>query len=85
MQLFLSRFAACLTSKYGVGWRDETVFILDGAAYHRSTETRSCLKHLGMQVVLSAPYSYQTAVAELWFAHMKKGTWNQENIKTGKR
>ena len=58
MQLFLSRFAACLTSKYGVGWRDEIVCVLDGAAYHRSVETRSCLQHLGMQVLLSAPYSY---------------------------
>ena len=85
MQLFLSKLASCLTSKLGAGWRDDIVFVLDGAAYHKSAETRSCLLHLGMNVALSAPYSYQTAVAELWFAHMKKGTWNQDNIKTGKR
>ena len=85
MQLFLSRLAACLTSSYGVQWREDIVFVMDGAAYHRSTETRRSLQHLGLQVVLSAPYSYSTAVAELWFAHMKQGSWNLDEIKTGKR
>ena len=68
MQLFLSRLAGCLSSSYGVQWREKVVFLLDGAAYHRSTETRVCLQHLGMNVVISAPYSYSAAAAELWFS-----------------
>lgn len=85
MQMFLSKLAACLTTKYGRRWRDEIVFVMDGAPYHRSVETRRCIQHLGMKVVLSAPYSYATAPAELWFAHFKRGTFNPEQIKTGKR
>ena len=68
MQLFLSRLSACLTKTYGVQWREQAVFLIDGAAYHRSAETRTCLKHLGMRVIISAPYSYSAAACELWFA-----------------
>ena len=82
--MFLSRLATCLTTSYGVGWREDIVILMDGASYRRSVETRKCIQHLGMKVVLSAPYSYATAVAELWFAHFKQGSWNTEEIKTGK-
>ena len=58
---------------------------MDGASYHRSGDTRRSIKHLNMKLVLSAPYSYSTAVAELWFAHFKQGTFNREDINTGKR
>ena len=84
MQMFLSKLAAALTTKYGARWREQIVVVLDGAPYHRSAETRRCIQHLGMKVVLSAPYSYETAPAELWFAHFKRGTFNPEEIKTGK-
>ena len=58
---------------------------MDGASYHRSAETRSCINHLNMDVVVSAPYSYAAAAAETWFAHFKRGDFNKENVKTGKR
>ena len=58
---------------------------MDGASYHRSAETRACISHLKMQVVISAPYSYAAAPAETWFAHFKKGNFNPDGIKTSKR
>ena len=76
MQMFLSKLAQAFTLKYGASWREKTVFLLDGASYHRSAEARKCIHHLGMKVVLSAPYSYQSAPAELWFAHFKRGDFN---------
>ena len=85
MMMFLSKLAAVFKSKYGVGWRNEIVIVMDGAPYHRSAETRTCIQHLGIRVVLSAPYSYQTAPAELWFVHFKRGNFNPQEIKTGKR
>ena len=85
MSMFLSKLAAAFTQKYGVVWRDKVVVVLDGASYHRSAETRKCLTHLGMNVVISAPYSYQTAAAEIWFAHFKRGNTNPDDIKSGKR
>ena len=85
MMMFLSRLSQVFASEFKAGWRDRIIVLMDGAAYHRSAETRSCINHLGLQVVLSAPYSYAAAPAELWFAHFKKGAFNFENIKTGKR
>ena len=65
-------------------WRDEITFILDGAAYHRSVNTRRCLSDLRMQVVLSAPYSYAAAPAELWFSILKRGDFNPLLIRSTK-
>ena len=58
---------------------------MDGASYHRSAGTRACINHLGIQVALSAPYSYAAAPAELWFAHFKRGDFNQNCERTGKK
>ena len=85
MQMFLSRLAQVLTQEYGAVWRDNFIIVMDGASYHRSAETRKCIRHLSMNVVLSAPYSYASAPAELWFAHFKRGSFNPSGIKTGKR
>jgi hypothetical protein len=40
---------------------------------------------LGMKVVLSAPYSYDTAPAELLFAYFKQSNINPDRKKTGKK
>ena len=85
MQLFLSKLTQAFALQFGPGWRDQLVVLMDGASYHRSASTRNCIQHLKMQVVLSAPYSYATAPAELWFAHMKRGNFNPDRIKSGKR
>ena len=46
---------------------------------------RACFKHLRLRVILSAPYSYLGAAAELWFSRLKSGDWNPENESTGKK
>ena len=58
---------------------------MDRASYHCSTETRACINHLRMQVVINAPYSYAATPSEIWFAHFKKGNFNPNGIKTSKR
>lgn len=85
MQMFLSHLAKALTKEFSASWRQEIVLLMDGASYHRSAATRACISHLGMQVVLSAPYSYAAAPAETWFAHFKRGDFNQRDIKTTKK
>ena len=85
MSLFFSKFVQKLTNKHGAGWRDKVVIVLDGASYHRSKETRSCITHLNIKVVLSAPYSYESAPAELWFSLLKRNNFNPQQIKTTKR
>ena len=83
--MFFSRLAQVFTKQFGVGWRDEIVVLMDGASYHRSAETRACINHLNMKVLMSAPYSYSASPAEVYFSHFKRGDFNPQNIKTGKR
>ena len=42
-------------------------------------------KHLGVKVVISAPYSYHGAPVEMWFSRLKTGDWNPQNVPTGKK
>ena len=51
--MFMSRLAEVLT-KESPGWRENTVFTMDGAPYHKSS--KDIFKHLGMTVAISAPY-----------------------------
>ena len=51
--MFLSRLASVLT-KECPGWRENTVFTMDGAPYHKAS--REIFTHLGMKVAITAPY-----------------------------
>ena len=50
--MFMSRLANVL-SQEDKDWRNETYWLLDNAAYHRSKEVRECLIKLGVKVILS--------------------------------
>ena len=65
-------------------YRKKTVFLLDGAAYHKSRETRSYFDHLGLKLMISAAYSYQAASCELFFALFKQTNINIDELPTGK-
>lgn len=67
------------------GWRKRTVFLLDGARYHTSDETREHLKKLNVKVVYSAPYSYTAASIERLFSAIKFGELNPHGLPTGKK
>ena len=54
MMMFMSRLASVLSSESST-WRQNTVFTMDGASYHK--KSREIFKHLGMRVAISAPYS----------------------------
>lgn len=57
MMMFLTKMTSLLTRE-NQDWRDKTIFIMDGASYHKSDETRKAMVKLGLNVILSAPYSY---------------------------
>jgi hypothetical protein len=57
MVSYLSRLATVLSAE-SANWRTGTVFILDGAKYHRSPCTRLALKRLGISYVIIGPYGY---------------------------
>ena len=37
-------------------------YVIDGAGYHRSEETRAFFQQRGMHIILLAPYSYLVSV-----------------------
>lgn len=84
MLLFLLHLCKRL-DKESPGWRKKTVFLLDGAKYHTSDETRDHLNKLNVQVIYSAPYSYTAASIERLFAAIKLGELNPNGLPTGKK
>ena len=66
-------------------WRDNTVFLLDGAPYHTGSKVRECMRKLKLDIIWSAPYSYDAAPVEKVFGHLKLGELNTEQQKTGKK
>ena len=75
MLLFLSRLALVLSNESS-DWRRNTVILLDGATYHRAEETRKHMIALGLEVMFTAPYSYESSPIELFFAYFKQGNIN---------
>ena len=47
------------------------MLLLDGAIYHKNADIESQLWELGMQVIYTAPYSYDASPCELFFAQLK--------------
>jgi transposase len=52
-------------------WRDNHVIIIDNAPYHNSQKTLEYLEELRVPMMFLAPYSYDTAPCELFFAYFK--------------
>ena len=67
------------------GWEDDTIFLLDNAAWHTSKVMRKRLARLGLRVIFSGPYSYSVAPVELVFAALKFGDLNPDRLPTGKK
>ena len=60
---FLSRLAVILSAE-DKEWRRNTIWLMDGAKYHTSADTRKILKQIGVNFIISAPYSYDAAAVE---------------------
>ena len=52
MMMFMNRLASVLSAEDS-NWRENTVFSMDGAPYHKSC--RVIFRHLGMRVAITAP------------------------------
>ena len=60
-------------------WREETVFLLDGAKYHVESKVREYMRKLKLDIIWSGPYSYNAAPIERLFGQLKLGEINTEN------
>ena len=64
---------------------DSIVYLVDGAGYHRSADTRAYFHRRRMHVILLAPYSYLVSVQEYVWAHLKRIDFNIDEIKTSQK
>ena len=83
-KLFLSHLVQRLDTE-DQNWRSDTVVLFDNASYHTSSETNDALAKLNIPTMFSAPYSFETAPCELFFAHMKMRDLNPDMLPTGKK
>ena len=73
--LFLWYLVAKLDSETP-GWQENSVILMDNAAYHTGEEIRSYIRKMQIPIMYSAPYSYSAAPIETLFAHLKLGEIN---------
>ena len=57
-------------------WRKNTIFQLDGATYHQTPLVKELLQKLRITALISGPYSFDGAAAELYFAMFKRDDLN---------
>ena len=66
-------------------WKKKTIWLLDGAASHRSKETHNYLASKGVKVVIGGPYAFAAAPIEYFFSAIKNTDLNPEGLSTGKK
>ena len=81
---FMGRLASQL-AKEDSDYRSKTVILMDNASYHHTKQTRAYFDKLGIQLMLTAPYSYSGSPVELFFAYFKRGCLNLRQEPTGKK
>ena len=84
MRLYLTQLALEL-ERDRPNFRKETILLLDGASYHKTQEIQDHLRRLGLQVIYTGPHSYDAAPCELFFAGIKKGDLNPDELPMGKK
>jgi hypothetical protein len=82
--LYLTKLAETLDQE-SPQWRNDTVFLLDGAPYHVKDETIKHLKLLNISTIFTGPYAYESCVCEFYFAYMKSCQWNPMEKSCGKK
>ena len=84
MTLFMEQLVLKL-DKQNPHWRNSTVITWDGAPYHRAKGTVEMLKRLNIPISMMAPYSYNVAACELFYAAFKCDDVNPNAIPLGKQ
>jgi len=82
--LFMSKLVQRL-NKEDKNWQQNTIWLFDGAPYQTNEASQNWLKALGLNYVISAPYSYSAAPIELAFALLKSTHLNPNRLKTTKK
>ena len=67
------------------GWRKNTIWTMDGAAYHSAEGALDILRQLKIPLMMQGPYSYDVAPCEKYFGIFKsRKDLNPRHVPTGK-
>ena len=83
-RLFLSELCKSLV-KLDANFAANTVLLLDGATYHKSRLVREYIRRNKLLYMVSGPYSYQAAPAELYFSQLKRTNLNRAFERASKK
>ena len=81
---FLSRLVNVMCQE-DKDFRTNTIFVMDGASYHKSKRVALTLKKLGVNYMIAGPYAYDVQPIEYWFSYFKSEQINPQHLKTGKK
>lgn len=70
VMLFFEHFFKKLDSDQP-DWKENSIFLMDNASYHKSEDTMPYFHRNKVPVFYTAPYSYDAAVAEMFFSYLK--------------
>ena len=84
MTLFL-RYLVRRLDLESPGWQENSVILLDNAAWHINPVMKQRLARMQLPIIYSGPYSYSTAPIELMFGALKLGDLNPNRLPTGKK
>jgi len=84
MEIYFHHLAAKLDQERP-HWREDSVILLDGAAYHNSQSTLRIFQGLRIPVMFFGAHSYNLAVCELFFSFLKSTHLNPNMLPTGKK
>ena len=84
MEIYFHKLVKVL-DKERVNWREDTVCLIDNAAYHANFSTLKVFQALRIPVLFTGPHSYDAAPCELFFAHFKQDDINPRKLPMGKQ
>lgn len=84
MEIFFNHLAAKLDHEKP-NWREDTIVLMDNAAYHRSESVMKVYKRLRIPVMFFGAHSYNVAPVELFFALFKSIDINPRHLPLGKK
>ena len=58
------------------GWRDDTIWLVDGAKMHTTELVQAIYRKLKVPIMVAPPYSWNLVATEKWHALFKSGELN---------
>ena len=66
--------------KERANWRNDTIWLVDGASMHSTTMVKEIYQKLKIPIMMAPPYSWNLVATEKWHAFFKTGELNPTGL-----